>query len=67
MNTLNLNQITKEVFETIIKNLIGTNCKMEFTNHTDKHEEIALSLGLTVCVGETLEVFCEADHVGNYY
>ena len=67
MATLNLNEITTEIFETIIKNLIGTNCKMEFTNYTEEHESIALNIGLTIYSGNTLTVYFEADGSHNYY
>jgi cytochrome b involved in lipid metabolism len=64
---INLNTITSEIFETIIKNLIGTDCTMEFNNYTDEHENIALNLGLTVYIGDTLTVACVADEANNYY
>lgn len=67
MTTLDLNTLTDENFEIIIQNLIGTDCEFEFSNYTDKHEKIALGLGLTIYVGETLTVLNEPDHAGNYY
>jgi hypothetical protein len=67
MKTVDLKTITNENFETIIKNLIGTDCRIDFHNHNEKHEQIALSLGLTIYTGEVLSVFDEADHAGNYY
>jgi len=67
MTTLNLNTITSEIFETIIRNLIGTNCTMEFDNYTEEHAKIALNLGLTICTGNTLEISSEADNANNHY
>jgi predicted metalloprotease with PDZ domain len=67
MNTLNLETITNKNFEIIISNLIGTDCRMEFSNYTKKHEKIALNLGLTIYVDETLTVLCETDEANNYY
>ena len=67
MATLNLNEITTEIFETIINNLIGTNCKMEFTNYTEEHESIALNIGLTIYSGNTLTVYFEPDGAHNYH
>ena len=67
MTTVNLNEISIENFELIIRNLIGTDCRIDFHNHTSEHEEVALGVGLTIYTGDTLSVFCEADHAGNYY
>ena len=47
MNLINLKTINNENFESIILNLIGTDCEMEFSNATTEHERIALNLGLT--------------------
>ena len=38
MATINLKTISNKNFESIIQNLIGTNCEMEFSNYTEKGE-----------------------------
>ena len=67
METVDLKEISNKNFETIIKNLIGTDCRIDFNNHNEEHEEIALGLGLTIYTGDILSVFDEADHAGNYH
>ena len=67
METVDLKEISNKNFERIIKNLIGTDCRIYFNNHNEEHEEIALSLGLTIYTGDILSVFDEADHAGNYH
>jgi hypothetical protein len=68
MTTINLKTISNKNFESIIQNLIGTNCEMEFSNYTEKHETIALNLGLTIQYdGKTLNVLCTEDEANNYY
>jgi len=67
MTTLNLNSITIEIFETIIRNLIDTNCRLEFNNYTEAHEKIALNIGLSIYTGDTLTVFNDPDENNNYY
>ena len=67
MTTLDLNTQTNETFETIIRNLIGTDCRIEFSNYTEEHENIALNLGLTVFTGDTLTVLDEEDESNNYF
>ncbi len=67
METLDLNTITIEIFETIIRNLKSTNCRFEFTNYTEAHEKMALNTGLVIYTGDTLTVFDEPDEINNYY
>lgn len=67
MNTVDLNEISLENFEAIIKNIIGTDCRIDFVNHNKEHEYIALNIGLTIYTGDILSVFCESDHAGNYH
>ena len=68
MTTIDLKTISNKNFKSIIQNLIGTTCEMEFSNYTEKHEQIALNLGLTIEYdNKTLNVLCTPDEVNNYY
>ena len=67
MTILDLNTITKETFQIIVSNLIGTDCSIEFSNYTSEHEKIALNLGLTIYLGKTITVLCQEDEANNYY
>jgi len=63
-NLINLNTINNETFESILINLIGTNCKMEFINATQEHKNIAWNMGLTtIHFNESIEIFSEIEDV----
>jgi hypothetical protein len=67
MTTLNLNTITTETFEIIIRNLVGTDCRIEFLNYTKEHEQLAMNVGLAIICSDTLEVFCKETNLNSYY
>ncbi len=63
-NLINLNTINNETFESIIINLIGTDCKMEFINATQEHKNIAWNLGLTtIDYKDSIEISAEIEDV----
>lgn len=63
-NLINLNTINNETFESILINLIGTDCKMEFINATQEHKNIAWNLGLTtIDYKESIKISAEIEDV----
>lgn len=63
-NLINLNTINNETFESILINLIGTDCKMEFINATQEHKNIAWNLGLTtIDYKDSIEISAEIEDV----
>tara|TARA_R100000655_G_C2925612_1_gene183087 strand:+ start:324 stop:533 length:210 start_codon:yes stop_codon:yes gene_type:complete len=63
-NLINLNTINNETFESILINLIGTDCKMEFINATQEHKNIAWNLGLTtIQFDESIVISAEIEDV----
>jgi DNA-directed RNA polymerase subunit L len=63
---INLTNISKETFNNLLLNLLGTDNTLTFSNYTEEHEGIALNLGLTIYTSDLLEVSNESDDINSW-